>query len=111
MRMVKYSFSKVTLNSARNGVPLTTRPRSAPVTMKNLRGQIAECKRAARKNNKTNIMDNILASQNSKHQGTAETAPHCILNKRITSDSSYIICSFPDFNCSSESLATFGLAQ
>ena len=60
MRMVNYSISKVTLKSARNGVPLTTRPRSAPVTMKNLRGQIAECKKAARINNKTKSMDKII---------------------------------------------------
>ena len=44
-------------------------------------------------------------------KGTAETAPHCILNKQMISDSSYIICSFSDFNWSIESLATFGLAQ
>ena len=36
---------------------------------------------------------------------------HCIINKRKTFASSYIICPFPDFNWSIKSLATFGLAQ
>ena len=33
-------------------------------------------------------------------QGTAQTVSHSILNKRMTSASSYIICPFPDFNWS-----------
>ena len=31
-------------------------------------------------------------------QGAAETVSHCIINKQMASDSSYIICPFPDFN-------------
>ena len=44
-------------------------------------------------------------------QGAAETVSHCIINKRMASASSYIICPFPDFNYSIKSLATFGLAR
>ena len=44
-------------------------------------------------------------------EGTAETVSHCILNKQITSASSYIICLFSDLNCLIKSLATFGLTQ
>ena len=46
-----------------------------------------------------------------EHWGAAETMSHCIINKQMACDSSYIICPFPDFNWLIKSLATFGLAQ
>ena len=39
----------------------------------------------------------------------AEIISHCIINKHMTSNSSYIICLFPDFFWSIKSIATFGL--
>ena len=45
------------------------------------------------------------------HKETAEIVSNWILNKQMTSASSYILCLFPDFNWSIKSLATFGLAH
>ena len=44
-------------------------------------------------------------------KGAVETVSHCIINKQMASDSSYMISPFLDFNWSIKSLATFGLAQ